>query len=382
MKSPNALRLLSLAGLGTLVAASAFAQEGGYYYGGISAGQTHSQIDEQITLRNLMGAVPMTPITRNEQDTAYKVFGGYQFNRNLGVEIGYFNLAKFGYSTVTPTGAINGQYQIEGGNLDLVGTMPLGARWALLGRVGAQYANTRNKFDGLGMAPSTYYNSNREDINPKIGVGMQYEITRSLFVRAEAERYRISSVLANRGDVNMYSVSLVMPIGRAPLREKQTMAQDTYVAPAPVAPPAVVALAAPAPEPVPAPPLPRKVQFSADSLFTFDKSVMRADGKAALDTFANELKGTRYDTIAVEGNTDRLGSTAYNQRLSEQRAQSVKAYLTNTGGIDAAKISAVGRGKSNPVTKPEDCKGNKATPALIACLQPDRRVDVVVSGER
>ena len=109
---------------------------------------------------------------------------------------------------------------------------------------------------------------------------------------------------------------------------------------------------------------------------------MRPDGKAALDTFASELRGTRFNTIVVEGNTDRLGSDAYNQKLSEQRAQSVKAYLTNTSGIDGSRISAVGKGETNPVTKPGDCKGNKATAALIACLQPDRRVDVEVVGER
>jgi OOP family OmpA-OmpF porin len=127
---------------------------------------------------------------------------------------------------------------------------------------------------------------------------------------------------------------------------------------------------------------PRKVQFSADSLFTFDKAVVRPDGRAALDTFAGELKGTTYSKISVEGNTDRLGSDAYNQKLSQARADAVKAYLVGTSGIDGAKITSVGRGETNPVTKPEDCKGNKATKALIACLQPDRRVDVEVTGQR
>ena len=128
--------------------------------------------------------------------------------------------------------------------------------------------------------------------------------------------------------------------------------------------------------------VPKKVQFSADSLFTFDKAVVRPDGKTALDAFARDLQGTRYSTISVEGNTDRLGSDAYNQKLSQERADAVKSYLVSNAGIDARKITAVGRGESNPVTKPGDCKGTKPTPSLIACLQPDRRVDVVVTGER
>ena len=53
-------------------------------------------------------------------------------------------------------------------------------------------------------------------------------------------------------------------------------------------------------------PVPRRVSFSADSLFAFDKSMVRSEGKMTLDTFAGELKGTSYDVISVEGHTDRL----------------------------------------------------------------------------
>jgi len=138
----------------------------------------------------------------------------------------------------------------------------------------------------------------------------------------------------------------------------------------------------PPPVVVAPPPAPKRVSFQADSLFGFDKSGLRPEGKAALDTFATELKGTSFSTITVEGHTDRLGSVKYNQKLSEQRAETVKDYLVTSGGIDAGKISAVGKSESMPVTKPEDCKGKAATPKLIACLQPDRRVDVEVSGTR
>ncbi|MEP6885430.1 MAG: OmpA family protein, partial [Gammaproteobacteria bacterium] len=136
------------------------------------------------------------------------------------------------------------------------------------------------------------------------------------------------------------------------------------------------------PPPPPPPPVieHRRVSFSADSLFSFDKATVRPEGKAALDRFATELVGTKYGTITVEGYTDRLGTDAYNQRLSEQRAESVKAYLVQSKGIEAAKISAVGRGESSPVTKPGECRGEKRTPALIACLQPDRRVEIEVTG--
>ena len=385
MKTTQAFRLLSLAGITAMICQPLLAQEHSYYYGGVSAGQSNSQIDAKRSVDSLVGAGVAAPIgSSNMQDTGYKLFGGYQFNRNFGVELGYFNLGKFSYSTTTAAGPLNGKYDIEGLNLDLVGTYPLSERWSVLGRLGAQYANTRNTFSGSGLGATAKTSPSKEDTNLKVGLGLQYELNRSLFLRGEAERYRLNDGLDNRGDVNLFSLSLVMPIGRA-ARERPVPAPVAYVAPAPApTPPPPPPVVAPAPAAVapPPPPAPRRVQFSADSLFSFDQGDMRPDGKAALDKFASELRGTRFNTIVVEGNTDRLGSATYNQKLSEQRAQAVKAYLTNTIGIDGSRISAVGKGETNPVTKIEDCKGNKATPALIACLQPDRRVDVEVVGER
>lgn len=103
---------------------------------------------------------------------------------------------------------------------------------------------------------------------------------------------------------------------------------------------------------------------------------------SALDSFARELQGVQFDQVVVEGHTDRLGAEEYNQTLSLQRAEAVKAYLISNGRIDAGKISAVGKGESSPVTNAEDCKGISANPRLIACLQPDRRVDAEVTGTK
>jgi OmpA-OmpF porin, OOP family len=124
------------------------------------------------------------------------------------------------------------------------------------------------------------------------------------------------------------------------------------------------------------------VSFSAESLFNFDQSNVQPEGRAALDKFANDLSGTQYDSISVEGHTDRLGKPAYNQKLSLERANAVKDHLVTTGRIDPAKITATGKGESTPVTQPGDCKGTRQTPALVTCLQPDRRVEIEVTGTR
>ena len=152
MKRTHALRLLSLAGLGSLIAASTLAQEGGYFYGGLGLGQSRAKIDDaRITSSLLAGGLTTTAMTRDESDTAYKLFIGHQFNRNFALEGGFFSLGKFGFtSTTLPAGTLNGQIKLQGLNLDLVGTLPLGERWSVIGRVGAQYARARDTFSGSG----------------------------------------------------------------------------------------------------------------------------------------------------------------------------------------------------------------------------------------
>jgi OOP family OmpA-OmpF porin len=124
------------------------------------------------------------------------------------------------------------------------------------------------------------------------------------------------------------------------------------------------------------------VTLSADSLFDFAKAVVTPAGKQQLDKLASDLRGVNYSVVTVTGHTDRIGSHAYNMDLSTRRAEAVKAYLVESAGIPAGKIAAKGTDGSDPVTKPGDCKGKKATKALIACLQPDRRVEVEVSGTK
>jgi OOP family OmpA-OmpF porin len=93
----------------------------------------------------------------------------------------------------------------------------------------------------------------------------------------------------------------------------------------------------------------------------------------------SSLGGAEIESISVVGHTDRIGPNAYNQKLSDRRAESVRNYLAGKG-IPADKIRTEGRGKSEPVTG-DTCKkerGNK----LITCLQPDRRVDVSVNATK
>ena len=147
-------------------------------------------------------------------------------------------------------------------------------------------------------------------------------------------------------------------------------------APTPAAPPPAVIAALPPPPPAKA--LAQKFSFSGDALFAFDKSVLKPEGKVMLDDLVGKLAGVSYDKIVTTGHTDRFGSNAYNQALSERRAHTVTDYLI-VKNVQASRIEAEGKGETQPETKATDCTGPRSA-KVIACLQPDRRVDVEMTG--
>lgn len=149
---------------------------------------------------------------------------------------------------------------------------------------------------------------------------------------------------------------------------------------APIQPIAAAEPPAPAPAPAQEKYVSKKISLSADALFDFNKANLKPEGKVLLDDLARDLGDVKYDVIAVTGHADRIGSPAYNQKLSVQRAGSVKTYLESRN-LPADRITAEGKGETQPVTKPGDCKGPKSK-KVIACLQPDRRVDVEVTGAK
>ena len=111
--------------------------------------------------------------------------------------------------------------------------------------------------------------------------------------------------------------------------------------------------------------------------FDFDKWQLRPELTAQLDAVAEKLKSAKCEAITITGHTDRIGSKKYNQKLSERRAEAAKKYLVEKHGIDSNLISTAGKGKTAPLTQAADCKG-KRKKALIACLAPDRRIEVTV----
>jgi OOP family OmpA-OmpF porin len=387
MHARHPLSLTALAALGALLAAPAHAQDS-YYYLGFGLGQAQARIDDGRIAQGLAGSgVTVNNISHDERDQAYKLFGGYQINRNWGVELGYFHIGDFSFgTTTTPPGTLNGKFGVEGVNAGVVGTLPFTDRFSGLARIGVQYARTHATLSTSGAVTVANTSPSDKDTNVKIGLGLQYAFSPSFMARAEVERFRFSNAVGDHPQVAMYSVSLVFPFGRTEAPVRRAMTTPDYVAaPEPVAraaPEVVVQPMAPStPVAAFAPPQVRRVSYSAESFFAFDRAELQPAGKRALDTFAGELQGVTFDTIAVQGYADRIGTTTYNQTLSVARAEAVKAYLVETGRLDGTKITTTGKGELEPVTVPDACRG-AVTPALIACLQPDRRVEIEVTGTR
>jgi OOP family OmpA-OmpF porin len=261
--------------------------------------------------------------------------------------------------------------------------------------IDALYMFSRDKFRpfalaGIGMARNEldYTNLNLSDDTKNspfanLGLGLQYLMTdkfglqadvRHVWSKAEAQTPdrsvdadgTIGNTYVNLGGIFRFGAPAPMPVAEA--------------APEP----APVAAAEPAPEPAPAPVAePCKPQFesvtvSAEKLFGFDKSKLREDGKATLDDAAAKLKANPdVQLVMITGHTDRIGSEAYNQKLSERRANQVRDYLI-AQGVDANRLQAVGKGESEPVVACDGVKGKK----LIECLQPNRRVVLTAEQKR
>ena len=117
-----------------------------------------------------------------------------------------------------------------------------------------------------------------------------------------------------------------------------------------------------------------RIELAADVLFEFDKSELRAEAFPSLEKVAQVLRSRAGSPVTIEGHTDGKGSDAYNQPLSEKRAQAVREWLVKKGGASAAGITTRGLGKSKPIvpnTRPDgsdDPEGRKK----------NRRVEITV----
>jgi outer membrane protein OmpA-like peptidoglycan-associated protein len=165
----------------------------------------------------------------------------------------------------------------------------------------------------------------------------------------------------------------VQPLAAPALKEEKSLDMEPVAAePAPMPEPEPIAM------PEPPAPEPEMTTLSADALFALGSHQLKPAARASLDEFAAKLKDMDYEVIKITGHTDPTGKAAMNDKLSRQRAESVKRYLVSRG-IAAERIETEGVGSSMPMVIETDCAALPRT-QKAACYQPDRRVEIEVRG--
>ncbi|ASX13358.1 porin OmpA [Aeromonas dhakensis] len=290
----------------------------------------------------------------DKNDVGAGAFLGYQVNQNLGFELGYDWLGKYKYTAtdkLDPTDIGRDEIKAQLAQLTMKIGMPVSDSLDLYTRLGGAYAWTDSKqFDNDNGAAFVG------------ALGAEYAFNRDWAARLE---YQYTTPLGDNSldktgaelDNGLLAVAVVYRFGQ-------------------VAPVVAAPMPAPAPEPVM---VDKQFTLSSDVLFDFNKATLKPAGGQALDNLYSQIEQARpKDGVAtVIGYTDRIGSDAYNQKLSEQRARTVADYLVGKG-LPADKVNVEGRGKGNPVTG--DSCTSKSKRELIVCLAPDRRVEVKVEG--
>ncbi|MEV3831482.1 porin OmpA [Aeromonas allosaccharophila] len=326
LKMAPTLIALALAAAGTTAQAA-----GDDWYGGIGAGWAYAH-----NLDDVQG------LDTDKDATALSMFGGYNFNDYYSAELGYLYAGKAGVD--------GSDFKTQGATLSGIARLPLGDIFSVFAEGGAYF----NHVNGNGNSDN--------GTAPLAGLGLTAKVSDLIDVQA---RYRYLWNLGDEqktweSDMSVATLELVMHPNRT-----------SYVAP----------VAAPAPEPVPEPVLVDKnFALSSDVLFAFGKSTLKPEGVAALNTLYQQIVDVqpKDGSAVVVGYTDRIGSDAYNQKLSEARARTVADFLVGKG-LPAGKVAIEGRGEANPVTGTQ-CNSVKGKAQLISCLAPDRRVEVRVTG--
>ncbi|OOH91464.1 hypothetical protein BMT54_02155 [Pasteurellaceae bacterium 15-036681] len=307
----------------------------------------------------------------NRNSVTYGVFGGYQILNQAGfglaTELGYDYFGRVRGNTTFEGETKDkraAKHTAHGAHLSLKPSYEVLSNLDVYGKVGV--ALVRNDY----YEQETVVKADREKAHTfkpslLLGAGVEYAITPELAARVEYQYLNrvgnLDKAVRKEGgqsnfqyspDIHSVSAGLTYRFGQGA---------------APVAAPEVVT---------------KNFAFSSDVLFAFGKSNLAAAGKQALDAANAEINnlGLANPAIQVNGHADRIGKAAANLKLSQRRAETVANYMVSQG-VNPANITAVGYGSANPVTG-NTCDAVKGRKALIACLAPDRRVELQVQGSK
>jgi OmpA-OmpF porin, OOP family len=190
LNKASIVALLAVAGMAVSSVSMAQATQDRGWYAGVSMGQ--SEIKDGCT-----GVAP--GISCDDKDTAWKIFGGYQLNRNFSAELGYSNLGEAKASA----GGVNASVEATAWDLVGVGSFPVTNQFSVYGKLGVYRAETEGR-SNVGVS------ADETNSGLTYGFGVRYDFTRNLGVRAEWQRYGdVGGGSIGESDVDIMSIGVI-----------------------------------------------------------------------------------------------------------------------------------------------------------------------------
>ncbi|HHF4308025.1 TPA: porin OmpA [Haemophilus influenzae] len=346
---------LVVAGLAAASVAQAAPQEN-TFYAGVKAGQASFHDGLRALARE-------HKVGYHRNSFTYGVFGGYQIlnqnNLGLAVELGYDD---FGRAKGREKGRTVAKHTNHGTHLSLKGSYEVLEGLDVYGKAGVALVRSDYKFyEGANGTRDHKKGRHTARASGLFAVGAEYAVLPELAVRLEYQwltrvgKYRPQDKPNTAINYNPWIGSINAGIsyrfgqGEAPVVAAPEMVSKTF-------------------------------SLNSDVTFAFGKANLKPQAQATLDSVYGEISQVKSAKVAVAGYTDRIGSDAFNVKLSQERADSVANYFV-AKGVAADAISATGYGEAKPVTG-ATCDQVKGRKALIACLAPDRRVEIAVNGTK
>ena len=315
----------------------------GSWYLGAGYGKSRANIDQQRIALDLQNAgFQVNDVSRDRRDDSYKLYAGYQLLPYLALEGGFFELGTFNFNADTvPMSLYGGETSIKGINLAVLGTLPLTEQLSALAKLGLTYNDSDTRFSSNGLVGVNDFNSSTHHSSYQFGVGLAYQLTRAFALRLEAERYRIDDLVGNKGDIDVVTLGLTYRYGTAEYGYEPTPAPEPQARSYPEDQPSIAA----APIQDAEVPITSGVIELADVHFEFDQSRLTPATQQILRRHLQKLKANPRAQVRIAGYTSKSGSESYNQRLSEQRAEAIKAFLVAEGIASPDRLTTIGFGE-------------------------------------
>jgi OmpA-OmpF porin, OOP family len=184
------------------------------WYGGITAGESRTKLNaDNLNTQFLDFGYSDAQTQTDTRGAAFRVFGGYQLNRYIGIETGYADLGKSSIRTnVVPTGTFERRIKTTGFDISVVGTLPVTNKFALFARAGAFMSERKTSFATSGDVEllSGVHGSTERQTKATFGAGVSYDFTKNIALRAETLQTRkyADELLSQNRNIDTYSIGV------------------------------------------------------------------------------------------------------------------------------------------------------------------------------